>query len=477
MSTHDEEVARLARLVLGGLQARVATLGKAPPGVDDARSLRASYRLSLVRDQDMRRAFMPGVNEDGTSVLYLRRGIRYRTEWFATFHACARHEIGPHPLEELVADVVAFAILAPSVDGVEVRGPHIRKATDALRDDCGPDWIRDRVMGEVLGPLAALRRMPHCTVGDLVQALRVDPISPARLLEMAREARTKGDHDQAQHWFRRVVDTAEQCGDAPLVIDALLALAISYTRVKAFRAARAAILRAYCKAKRHRLQRLLADAAHEMVALAIFSGDARRVRRFGVRAVRAYGRGEDQAVHVANDMAAHWIRLGQYQEAACVLAALVRCRVKDASARALIWANAALAFAATGNLDGYCRYARLANGVADGRLPVDVSVVVLESLSHAALFTGDVRTAERLLERAELLVTGRQEDQFVEEIRRARERMEEFARTGVGPCRVDPVWNADSPVAETVAAEISAHDAYNRGATPPPVAGWPAAPQ
>ncbi|MDP9349296.1 MAG: hypothetical protein M3P24_09190, partial [Gemmatimonadota bacterium] len=179
-------------------------------------------------------------------------------------------------------------------------------------------------------------------------AALASPRNPVTGLRVGKLARKKGENARAETWFRRTVGLARQAKDWASYAEAFLWLGNLYVQRGSFPVARHLFIRSARAAKRHSLRNVHAGALHDLLVVAVLTGNIQEAASLARAAFDTYGTEHPRLPALAHDIAYFWMRLGQFEPALAVVEVLLP-EMRTAASRMVVLGSIARAAGGVGD--------------------------------------------------------------------------------------------------------------------------------
>ncbi len=208
----------------------------------------------------------------------------------------------------------------PMADGMRVA---LEVVCNLLADPAGADPRRVSAACVSVAEWAEERGSAPSTSIRFMQAAATCASDDSRLAYRAGcVARKQAVWETAELWFRHAISVGRRNHDWEAHATAYLGLGNNYYNQGRYAPARREHMKALRVSRRHGLRELQGRAYHDLLAMAIMTGDAAAAETFGPRAFYAYGPTHENVPLLAQDIAYFWITQGEFGRALRVYQAL-----------------------------------------------------------------------------------------------------------------------------------------------------------
>lgn len=148
------------------------------------------------------------------------------------------------------------------------------------------------------------------------------PEDPERALGVARISKRLGDFSRAETWYRHALALSRRSRNRTTYTRSYIGLGTVHIARGGYPAARKMLTRGLRAAQRYSLRQWVAAAHHELLVVAIHTGQAGAVQRHARAAIGSYGSAHPRVPAVAFDVAVFWMTQGYFREALQVFEAI-----------------------------------------------------------------------------------------------------------------------------------------------------------
>lgn len=204
----------------------------------------------------------------------------------------------------------------------EIAGP-LRAAAGVLTDPEGAEELEVMAACREIADWAEARRLLATAVTLATAAAVAAPAHAGTAFRVGQVARSRGEGNRAETWFRRAIGLGRQARDWTSYSEAFLGLGSLYQQRGDLRAARRLHVRGLRAARRHALRDVQARALHALFRIAAETGPPAEAQELAREAYRAYGSRRARLPALAADVAGFWMSQGRFGPALEVFRAVL----------------------------------------------------------------------------------------------------------------------------------------------------------